>query len=107
MSKEAKDSMAIKQHMEAAANAANAYYKADDENRAILQILVERKDEEDPGLTGCICAGYGLLLTTGIDTAIDNCEGFRSSLILALGRRNPILGMLLTKMLGPNEGEEE
>ena len=107
MSKETKDSMAVRQHMEAATNAADAFYKGDDENRAVLQILVERKDEKDPGLTGYTCAGYGNLLTMGIDTALDNCEGFRNSLILALGRRSPILGMLLAKMLNSNEEEEE
>ena len=106
MSKETKESMAVRQHMEAASNAANAYYKADDENRAVFQILIERKNEKDPGSTGCTCAGYGHLLTMGIDSAIDNCEGFRNSLILALGRRNPILGMLLAKMLNSNEEEE-
>lgn len=107
MSKETKESMAVRQHMEAANNAANAYYKADDENRAVFQILIERKNEKDLGSTGCICAGYGHLLTAGIDNAIDNCEGFRNSLILALGKRNPILGMLLAKMLNSNEEEEE
>lgn len=107
MRKETKESMAVIQHMEAASNAADAYYKADDENRAVFQILIERKNEKDPGSTGYTCAGYGSLLTLGVDSAIDNCRGFRNSLILALGRRNPILGMLLTKMLGPNEGEEE
>ena len=106
MSKETKDSMAVRQHMEAAINAADAYFKADDENRAVFQILVERKNEKDSGSTGCTCAGYGHLLTMGIDSAIDSCEGFRNSLILALGRRNPILGMLLAKMLN-NEEEEE
>ena len=107
MSKETKDSMAVRQHMEAAVNAANAYCKEDDENRAVLQLLVERKNEKDPGTTGCTCLGYGNLLTMGVDNAIDNCEGFRNSLILALGRRNPILGMLLAKMLNSNEEEEE
>lgn len=106
MSKETKDSMAVRQHMEAAANAAQAYFKEDDENRAVFQILVERENEKDPGSTGCICAGYGNLLTMGIDNAIDNCEGFRTFLILALGRRNPLLGMLLAKMLNSNEEEE-
>lgn len=106
MNKETKDSMAVRQHMEAAANAADAYYKADDKNRAVFQILIERKNEKDPGSAGCTCAGYGRLLTMGIDSAIDNCEGFRNSLILALGRRNPILGMLLAKMLNSNEEEE-
>ena len=107
MSKKTKDSMAVRQHMEAARNAANAYYKADDENRAVLQILIERKNEKDPGSTRCTCAGYGHLLTMGIDSALDNCEGFRHSLIVALVRRNPILGMLLAKMLNSNEEEEE
>lgn len=106
MSKETKESMAVRQHMEAASNAAYAYYKADDENRAVFQLLIERKNEEDPGKTGCTCAGYGHLLTMGIDNAIGNCEEFRNSLILALGRRNPILGMLLAKMLNSNEEEE-
>lgn len=107
MSKETKDSMAVRQHMEAATNAADAYYKADNENRAVFQILVERKNEEDAGKTGCVCMGYGKLLTVGIDNAIDNCEGFRNSLILALGRRNPLLGMLLAKMLLNLDEEEE
>ena len=107
MSKETKESMAVRQHMEAATSAADAYFKADDENRAVFQILVERKNEKDPGTTGCTCAGYGHLLIAGIDNAIDNCEGFRNSLILALGRRNPILGMLLAEMLNSNEEEEE
>ena len=107
MNKETTDSMAVRQHMEAAINAADAYCKADDENRAVFQILIERKDEKDPGRTGCTCMGYGNLLAMGIDNAIDNCKGFRNSLILALGRRNPILGMLLAKMLNSNEEEEE
>ena len=107
MSKETKDSMAVRQHMEAVTNAADAYYKADNENRAVFQILVERKNAEDSDSTGCTCMGYGNLLTTGIDSAIDNCEGFRNSLILVLARRNPILGMLLAKMLNSNEEEEE
>lgn len=107
MNKETKDSMAVRQHMEAVTNAAQAYFKEDDENRAVFQILVERKNEKDLGSTGCICAGYGNLLTMGVDNALDNCEGFRNSLILALGRRNPLLGMLLAKMLNPNEEEEE
>lgn len=106
MKKETKDSMAVRQHMEAAINAVDAYCKADDENRAVFQILVERKDEKDAGSTGCICVGYDNLLTMGIDSAIDNCKGFRKSLILALGRRNPILGVLLAKMLNSNEEEE-
>lgn len=105
MNKETKDSMAVRQHMEAASNAADAYYKADDENRAVFQILIERKNEKDPGITECHCMGYGSLLTLGIDNAIDNCEGFRNSLILALGRRNSILGMLLAKTLCSNEEE--
>lgn len=108
MSKETKDSMAVRQYMEAASDAAQAYFKEDEENRAVFQILVERENEKNPGSTGCICAGYGNLLTMGVDNAIDNCEGFRNSLILALGRRNPLLGMLLATMLNPNEeGEEE
>lgn len=107
MSKETKDSMAVRQHMEAAANAANTYYKADDENRAVLQILVERKDEKGPGTTGCTCLGYGHLLTVGIDNAIDNCEAFRNFIVLALGRRNPLIGTLLAKMLNSNEEEGE
>ena len=106
MNKETKDFMAVRQHMEAASNAAEAYYRTDDENRAIFQILVERKNEKDAGSTGCTCAGYGHLLTMGIDNAIDNCEGFRNSLILALGRRNPLVGILLAKMLNSNEEEE-
>lgn len=106
MNKETKDSMAVRQHMEAATSAADAYYKADDENRAVFQVLIERKNEEDPGSTGCTCAGYGHLLTMGIDSAIDSCEGFRNSLILALGRRNPLVGILLAKMLNSNEEEE-
>lgn len=106
MSKETKDSMAVRQHMEAASNAADAYFKADDENRAVFQILIERKNEKDPGSTGCTCAGYGHLLTLGIDNAIDNCKGFRNSLILALGRRNPLVGILLAKMLNSNEEKE-
>lgn len=107
MSKETKDSMAVRQYMEAASNAAQAYFKEDDKNRAVFQILVERENEKDPGSTGCICIGYSNLLIMGIDNAIDNCEGFRNSLILALGRRNPLLGMLLAKMLNSNEEEEE
>ena len=107
MSKETKESIAVRQHMEAATSTANTYYKEDDENRAVFQILVEREDKKGPGTTGCLCAGYGNLLAAGIDNALDNCEGFRKSLILALGRRNPILGMLLAKMLDSNEGEEE
>lgn len=107
MSKETKESMAVRQHMEAASGAASTYYREDTENRAAFQLLVERENEEDPGSTGCLCLGYGRLLTLGIDNAIDNCEGFRNSLILALGRRSPILGMLLAKMLNSNEGEEE
>ena len=99
--------MAIRQHMEAAGNAADAYFKADEENRAVFQILVERKDEENPGLTRCTCMGYGSLLTAGIDNAIDNCEGFRSSLIVALAKRSPLIGLLLAEMLNPNEEEEE
>ena len=95
MNKKTKDSMAVRQHMEAAANAVKAYSKEDNENRAVFQMLVERKDEEDPGVTGCTLLGYGNLLTIGIDNAIDNCEGFRNSLLVALGRRNPMLGMLL------------
>lgn len=106
MSKESKETMAVRQHMEAATNAAQAYFKEDEENRAVFQMLVERENEKDPGSTGCICAGYGHLLTIGIDNAIDNCEGFRHSLILALGMRNPLLGMLLAKMLNSNEEEE-
>lgn len=51
--------------------------------------------------------GYGKLLTVGIDNAIDNCEGFRNSLILALGRRNQSLGMLLMKMFSDSNEEEE
>ena len=105
MNKETKESMAVRQHMEAASNAADAFYRKDDENRAVFQILVERENKEDLGTTGCLYAGCGSLLTLGIDNAIDNCEGFRKSLILALGRRNPILGMLLAKMLDSNEGE--
>lgn len=106
MSKETKESMAVRQHMEAASNAADAFYRKDGENRAVFQILVERENKEDLGTTGCLYAGCGSLLTLGIDNAIDNCEGFRKSLILALGRRNPILGMLLAKMLNSNEEEE-
>lgn len=49
MKKETKDSMAVRQHMEAVNNAAEAYYQEDDENRAIFQILVERKNEKDVG----------------------------------------------------------
>lgn len=107
MSKNTKDSMAVRQHMEAANSAADAYFKADDENRAVFQILVERKNEEDPGTTGCVCMGYGNLLTAGIDNAIDNCKGFRNALIVALGVRNPLIGMLLAQALNPNEEEEE
>lgn len=107
MNKETKDSMAVRQHMEAATNAANAYYQKDDENRAVFQLLVERESKEDPGTTGCLCAGYGNLLTVGIDSAIDNCEGFRNSLIVSLGRRNPLLGMLLMNTLSDSNEEEE
>lgn len=107
MSKETKDSMAVRQHMEAASDAVDKYYQEDTEHRAVLQLLVENSEEDEAGSTGCICAGYGNLLTMGIDNAIDNCEGFRNSLILALGRRNPLLGMLLAEMLNPNEEEEE
>lgn len=107
MSKETKDSIAVRQHMEAVANAANAYYKADDENRAVFQILVERKDGEDLGKTGCTLLGYGSLLTMGIDNAIDNYEEFRKSLIIALGRRSSILGMLLMTMFSDPNKEEE
>lgn len=107
MNKESKETMAVRQHMEAVANAANAYYNVDDENRAVFQILVERKDGEDPGTTGCTCMGYSHLLIAGIDNAIDRCEGFRNSLILALGRRNQLLGILLAKtLLNLNEEEE-
>lgn len=107
MNKESKETMAVRQHMDAATNAAEAFYKADEENRAVFQLLVERKDAEDPGKTGCTCMGYGRLLTMGIDNAIDNCEGFRNSLILALGRRNHLLGMLLIETFNSNEEEEE
>lgn len=107
MSKETKDSMAVRQHMEAANNAAAAFYQEDNENRAVFQILVERKNEEDAGKTGCACMGYGKLLTAGIDSAIDNCESFRNSLILALGRRTSLLGMLLMKMFSDSNEEEE
>lgn len=107
MSKETKDSMAVRQHMEAAANAAAAYFKEDDENRAVFQILVERENEEDPGKTGCTIMGYGNLLTIGIDNAIENHEEFRKSLILVLGRRSPFLGMLLMTALSDSNEEEE
>ena len=107
MSKKTKDSMAVRQHMEAASNAADAYYKADDENRAVFQLLVERTNEEDAGTTGCQCLGYGILLAAAIDNAIDNCEGFRNALIVALRGKNPLLGMLLMKdFSGSNESEE-
>ena len=107
MNKKTKDSMAVRQHMEAANSAAEAYYREDDENRAVFQILVERKNEEDAGSTGCACMGYGKLLTAGIDNAIDNCESFRNSLILVLGRRNPLLGMLLMKEFSSSNESEE
>lgn len=107
MSKETKNSMAVRQHMEAAANAADAYYRADDENRAVIQILIERKNEEDPGSAACSLMGYGKLLTLGIDNAIDNCEGFKNALIVALGMRSPLLGILLTKVLNSSEEESE
>ena len=106
MSKETKDSMAVRQHMKAANKAAEAFCRKDDKNRAVFQILVERENEEDLGTTGCFYMGCGSLLTLGIDNVIDNCEGFRNSLILALGRRSPILGMLLAKVLNSNEEEE-
>lgn len=106
MSKETKDSMAVRQHMEAATNAANAYFKADDENRAVFQLLVEKENKEDLGTTGCLCMGHGKLLTAGIDNALDNCEGFRNSLIVALGRRHLLMGLLLAKVLNSNEEEE-
>lgn len=107
MNKETKDSMAVRQHMEAAINAANAYYKEDDENRAVFQLLVKRESKEDPGTTRCLLLGYSSLLIAGIDNAIDNCEGFRKSLIVALGRRNPLLGMLLMNTLSDSNEEEE
>lgn len=107
MNKESKETMAVRQHMEAASNAAEAYYRGDNENRAVFQILVERKNEEDAGKTGYTCMGYGRLLTAGIDNAIDNCEGFRDFLILALGRRNPLLGILLKEMFSNLNEEEE
>lgn len=106
MSKKTKDSMAVRQLMDAAAKAADAFYRQDDENRAVFQILVGRKDEEDPGETGYTCLGYGNLLATGIRNAIDNCEGFRDSLIVALGSKNPLVGVLLAKMLNSKEEEE-
>lgn len=107
MSKKTKDSMAVRQHMEAANKAAEAFCRKDDKNRAVFQLLMERKNEEDPGSTGYLYVGYGGLLTLGIDNAIDNCEGFRNSLIVAIGRRNPILGMLLMKTLSDSTEEEE
>lgn len=107
MNKKTKDSMAVRQHMEAASSAAEAYYQEDDENRAILQILVERKNEKDAGRTGVTCMGYGKLLTAGIDNAIDNCEGFRNSLVLALGRRNPLLGTFLMREFSDSNKSEE
>ena len=105
MSKKTKDSMAARQHMDAAANAAIAFYKEDDENRAVFQILVERKDEKDPGGTGSLCLGYGNLLILGIINAIDNCEGFRNSLMVALRMKNPLIGLLIAKMLNIKEEE--
>ena len=107
MRKETKESMAVRQHMEAASNAADAFFRADEENRAVFQLLIERKNEKDPGRTGCACLGYGRLLTLGIDNAIDNCKEFRDSIIITLGRRNPLVGMLLMNMLNSNEEEEE
>lgn len=92
--------------MEAAVNAVQNYFKEDDENRAVFQLLVERKNEEDAGTTGCQYMGYGVLLAAAIDSAFSSCEPFRNSIILALSRRNQLLGMLLAKMLNPNEEEE-
>lgn len=107
MSKNTKNSMAVRQHMEAADKAAEAYYKEDSENRAVFQILVEREDENDLGSTGCQCMGYGSLLTSGIDNALSNCEGFRHSVILAISRRAPLLGMALIAEFSKDSDEEE
>lgn len=106
MSKETKDSMAVRQHMEAASNAVDKYYKEDTEHRAVLQLLVENSEEDEAGSTGCNCRGYGHLIATGVDNALDNCEGFRAAVIVAVTRRSPLLGLLLAKMLNPNKEEE-
>lgn len=107
MSKETKNSMAVRQHMEAASNAVDKYYKEDTEHRAVLQLLVENSEEDEAGSTGCNCMGYGHLIATGVDNALDNCEGFRAAVVTAVARRSPLLGMLLAKILSNSNEEEE